>query len=403
VFRLGQKVEVSVEVNRPVADQVQLIERVEDSTRSHDLPLGEDRRARYVVSSDVEAEHVLQFKVGEHSTEEMTLIFTTPPALVNMQSELVYPRYTRMPLRTLEGFQQSFLALPGTRFTLGFTFSKELERATITWDDAKKRVEVLDVVGRYATISLTQPEDVEVRRATLQVVDRHGFSLEEPLVIEFRRQRDEPPQVQMPRHFKSEDKEDLELRPDETKVFGFGVLAADDFGVARVTLEWRRSTTENKSRILDRGSIERRFDPPRTRAVVNFEKVFEALNLKPDDRVSVRMIVQDNREPKPQTTETPWYGFFVSAKDLDSLTIRDLGFGNDGPLGRERIPRATRATAVKDPEGLQTREQVRNEFEANVTSTTQAPTVRGEHAQAIRDYFRLLSTVKYPEAEPRKP
>jgi hypothetical protein len=54
---------------------------------------------------------------------------------------------------------------------------------------------------------------------------------------------------------------------------------------------------------------------------------------------------------------------------------------------------------VKEPEGLRTKELVKNEFEANVTSSTQAPTVRGEHGQATRDYFRLLSGVKYQDEE----
>ena len=37
----------------------------------------------------------------DRKTEEMTLVFTTPPALVNMQTELVYPSYTRQPPRSL--------------------------------------------------------------------------------------------------------------------------------------------------------------------------------------------------------------------------------------------------------------------------------------------------------------
>ena len=67
--------------------------------------------------------------------------------------------------------------------------------------------------------------------------------------------------------------------------------------------------------------------------------------------------------------------------------------------GRERIPKSTRATTVKAPEGLRTKENVWNQFEASITTGARPPTVRGEHGQATRDYFRLLSTLKEQEAQ----
>src|SRR6266540_1062971 len=113
----------------------------------------------------------------------MTLVFTTLPVLTNMQTELVYPSYTRLPPRSLESVQQRLLALPGTRITLGFTFSKELDSATITWDDGTTLP--LETVGRYATVSLLHGKS---RKGSLQVRDKHGFSLDEPLAIEFEEQ-----------------------------------------------------------------------------------------------------------------------------------------------------------------------------------------------------------------------
>jgi hypothetical protein len=154
--------------------------------------------------------------------------------------------------------------------------------------------------------------------------------------------------------------------------------------------------------VTARGEIERLISPPSPRAVVNFEKPFEGFGLRPGDLITFWVEAQDNRAPKKQSTLSRRCSFFVYQKDLGDLTVRELGFGADA-LARERIARSTRATAVKEPEGLRTREMVRNEFEAKVTSGTQAPAVRGEHAQATRDYFRLLSGVKAPEPEPRKP
>jgi hypothetical protein len=393
-YRLGTKVEVALQVNRKINGEARLVRKIGDETKFIPLSLGEDNSVKVVVTSDVEAEQVLRFEIGGRESEEVTLIFTTPPVLVNMQTELVYPAYTRQPPRSLESVQQRLLALPGTRITLGFTFSKELESATVTWDDGSALP--LEVVGRYATVSLLHGK---AHKGSLQVRDKHSFPLDEPLTVEFEEQIDEKPQVLLPRHLK----EDMPMLEPAAKLFGFGVQASDDYGVTRVVLRWQKSSVENPNGVTDRGEVERLISPPQPRAVVSFEKVFEGMNLKPGDRISFVAEVQDNRAPQKQTTVSRRCSFFVFQENLGDLTVRELGFGGLDPLARERIARSTRATTVKEPEGLKSREGVKNEFEANVTSGTQAPAVRGEHAQATRDYFRLLSTVKYPEADPRKP
>ena len=393
-YRIGDRVEVEVRVNRKVNGETRLVRRIGDETKTIPLTLDEGNRARFTATSDVEAEQVLTFQVGERESEDVTLIFTTAPVLVNMQTELFYPSYTRLPPRSLESVQQRLLALPGTRITLGFTFSKDLESATITWEDGTPLP--LEVVGRYATVSLLH---TKARKGNLQVRDKHGFPLDEPLAIEFEEQIDEKPQVLLPRHLK----EDMPMLEPAAKLFGFGVQASDDYGVTRVLLRWQRSTVDNPNGVTERGEVERMISPPQPRAVVNFEKVFEGMALKPGDRISFDVQVQDNRAPQKQTTVSRRCSFFVFQENLGDLTVRELGFGGADPLARERIARSTRATTVKEPEGLRSKEAVKNEYEANITSGTQAPAVRGEHAQATRDYFRLLSTVKYPETEPKKP
>ncbi len=392
-YRLHEKVDVTLKLNRPIAGDARLVQRIGDETKETPLTL-EDGRATVTLTSDVEAEQVLTFEVGDRKSEDVTLIFTSPPVLVNMQTELVYPTYTRLPPRSLESVQQRLLALPGTRITLGFTFSKELDSATITWDDGSTLP--LEVVGRYATVSLLHSR---ARQGSLQVRDRHGFALDEPLALELDVQTDEKPQVLLPRHLK----EDMPMLKPAAKLFGFGVQASDDYGVTRVVLRWQKSTVENPSGVLERGEVERLISPSQPRAVVNFEKVFADLALKPGDRIGFQVEAQDNRAPQKQTTLSRRCSFFIYQENLGDLTVRELGFGGADPLARERIARSTRATAVKEPEGLRSKEAVRNEFEGNVTTGTQSPTVRGEHAEATRDYFRLLSGVKYPEPEPRKP
>jgi hypothetical protein len=306
-----------------------------------------------------------------------------------MQTELVYPSYTRLLPRSLESVQSRLLGLSGTRMTLGFTFSKDLESAVITWDDGQTLP--LETVGRYATIGLMHNR---ARQASLQVRDKDGFTLDAPLVIDFELQTDERPQLFLPRHLK----EDMPLLEAAAKQFGFGAQAQDNYGVTRLALKWQKGTVDNTTTILDRGEVERLISPVQPKVVVSFEKVFATMDLKPGDKITFQVEAYDNRAPDRQVTVSRRCSFFVVQEALADLSIKELGFGG-GDFNRQRIAKSTRATAVKEPEGLRTKELVKNEFEANVTSSTQAPTVRGEHGQATRDYFRLLSGVKYQDEE----
>src|SRR5262249_22767536 len=147
-------------------------------------------------------------------------------------------------------------------------------------------------------------------------------------------------QVLLPRHLK----EDMAMLEPAAKLFGFGVQASDDYGVTRVLLRWQKSTVENPTGVVDRGEVERLISPPLPRAVVNFEKVFEGVNLKPGDRISFQVEVRDNRTPGPQTTVSRRCSLFVFQENLGDLTVQELGFGRDDPLSKERIARSTRAT-----------------------------------------------------------
>jgi len=185
------------------------------------------------------------------------------------------------------------------------------------------------------------------------------------------------------------------------QAFSFGAQAQDDYGVTRVVLKWQKSAVDSPTNVLDRGEIERLISPVQRKVLVNFEKVFGAMNLRPGDKVSFQVEAHDNISPgTPQKTASRRCSLFVYQDALGGLTIRELGFGSDAEQAMARIPKARRATDVKAPEGLRSREQVWNEFQADVATSTQAPVVHGEHGQATRDYFRLLSTVKYPDEKP---
>lgn len=393
VHRVGTPVEVKLQFQRQGYPQVTLISQSGEETGRTDLTVDADGLARTTIRGDVEAEQLLHFEFGDRRTEDVTLIFTLPPTLVNMQTELVYPPYTRLLPRSLEGVQQRLLGLPGTRMTLGFTFSKELAAAELTWDDGQKLP--LETTGRFATASLLHNQ---ARQATLQVQDIHGFTLEAPLSIDFALQLDEKPQVLLPGHLK----EDMPLLESAARLFGFGVQAQDDFGVTRLVLKWQKSTVDSPTNVRERGEIERLISPEQPKVVLAFEKIFANTPLKPGDKVTITVEAYDNRRPDRQVTVSRRCSFFVYQEELAGLMVKELGFGKGMEFARERIAKSTRATAVKEPEGIRTKENVRNEFEANVASGTRPPTVRGQHGQATQDYFRLLSTVKYQDEEKPK-
>jgi hypothetical protein len=397
VYRLGQQIALAIQFPQAKYDTVTLVRRLGEETQRIDLAVDATGRAARTITSDVEAEWTAHFEFGRRSSDEVTLVFATPPTLVNMQTELVYPAYTRMLPRSLEGVQQRLAGLPRTRMTLGFTFSKEIEEAALSWVGEDAPPLRLDTSGRFATVELLHQRQ---RQASLQVRDRYGFSLDSPLLIDFELQEDEKPQLFLPRHLK----EDMPMVEKAAALFGFGVQAQDDYGVTRVVLKWQKATVDSPATIENHGEIERLISPVQRKVTVNFEKVFAGLALKPGDKISFQIEAYDNLSPGPaQMTASRRCSLFIFQDALGGLTIRELGFGGDAGMLVERIPKSQRATAVKAPEGLRSKENVRNEFEASVVTGVQAPAVHGEFGSATRDYFRLLSTVKYPDANPPPP
>jgi hypothetical protein len=311
-----------------------------------------------------------------------------------MQTEIIAPAYTGQLPRSLEGVQQRLLGLPGTRLSLGFTFSKDLEAAEITWDDGQTLP--LEVTGRFVTAGLVH---TQARRAQLQVKDIHGLALDEPLLIDFDLQVDEKPQVLLPKHLT----DDMPLLAEAVPMFGFGARVQDDYGATRCVLRWQKSTVDNPTAIVEQGEVERLISPSQRTAVVNFENVFEGLQVRPGDKVSFDLEAADNRTPDKQVARSRRCSFFVFQQDLGGLNIAQLGFGAARDLGEERIAKSRKATAVKSPDGLRTKEQVKNEFVGDVKTATQAPVTRGEFGRATQDYFRVLAGATYDDASPRTP
>jgi hypothetical protein len=349
----------------------------------------------HVLSSDAETTVTIQFEFGQRRTPEVSIVFAAPPLLLNMQAELTYPAYTRMLPRTFEGVQERFMGLPGTRIRLDFTFSKELESATLTWEDSQTLP--LELVGRYASVVIAH---TQARHGTLQVRDRHGFSLANPLPLEFELQRDEKPFLTLPQNLK----EDMPLLESAVPLFGiFGVRAQDDYGLTRCALKWRRSTVASPDLVLEQGEIERLITPVKTREILSFEKVLSGFSLKPGDKITFQVEAVDNCMPEKQHSLSRRFSLFIHQNELDRFSMDQIGFPEGGRgLRGDRIPPAARATTVKAPEGLRNTEKVANEFRGEVAARTPSAQVSGEYRKLELLYRKVLSDLSAQDRSEEK-
>ncbi|MFT5129884.1 MAG: hypothetical protein ACI8W8_003513, partial [Rhodothermales bacterium] len=383
VHSLGESVPISIQFNRDSITNVTLILQAGEDEPEEIALAVVGKRAEHILSSKIQRDYRATFRFADRETETIHVVFTTNPVLENMQVELLYPSYTRLLPKSLEGIQQRIIGVARTRTTFGFTFSKDIARATFAWDDGSDVLD-LDVVGRFASISLIHSK---ARTATLQVEDIHGLALEEPFLIQFDVQEDEKPRVQLPRFLK----QDMPMKLAEAKTFSFGARLEDDFGVARCVLSWKKSTVNNPNAVTEKGEVERLITPPRRKGVADFAKAFESMPLLPGDKISFQIHVFDNHKPSAQSAKSSTRSFFIHQDELDDWDIRNAGFGGKTMVGKIRIKKTKRDTTVKNPEGLRTKEKFQNEFELENTSTTQTATVRGKHQKATSNYFRLIT------------
>jgi len=389
ILNLSETIDLGITFNRDSVKETTLILQAgEDDPEKIHLDVV-DRHATYTLSSRLPRDYSAVFAFANKKTEAVKIVFTSNPVLENMQVELIYPTYTRLLPKSLEGIQPRIVGLTGTRVSFGFSFSKEISRATFTWDDGSEPLD-LDVLGRFASISLIHSQ---ARVARLQVEDIHGLKMEVPLLISFDVQRDEKPQIKLPNFLKN----DMPLKIDEAKSLSFGARLQDDFGVQRCVLSWRKTSVENPQATLDRGEFERMVAPSRPKAIVDFAKVFESIPLVPGDRILFQVIVYDNHRPEAQSSKSSMRSFFIFNDELDDWSLKQAGFGGKKMIGKMRIQKAKRDTTVKNPEGLRTQEKFQNEFDAENASKAKTATIRGKFKQATSNYFKLMTEISNQE------
>ncbi|MDP6810891.1 MAG: hypothetical protein QGH31_09250 [Kiritimatiellia bacterium] len=372
VYLIGTEVETGLRFTRFRYPEVALLRREGDSDEEERvvLPVDESGQAVMPLRSNLAGEHHLRFAFGKRVTESITVVFTSPPLIENMQVELIYPNYTRQLPKETEGIQNRFTALTGTRVNLGFVFTKPLEAAQLTFDDDSNMP--LDVVGRFASVSFVHSQE---RLAKLQVKDVHGFGLESLHAIDMGVTPDRPPRLILPKFLGL----DMPATVEQLAGFTFGARIEDDFGAAKCVVKWQKATVEEPNTITFKGDpVERSIAPPRPTAVAAFESLFseQAELSTPGDLFTFQVEAFDNREPKPQKTVSPMFSIFirgVGPEDGLAGSSADVMAKFSGPGGRgakrvQRQPEGSRAIGM--PQGLRTAVDNRSDFKAVRQTTT---------------------------------
>jgi hypothetical protein len=344
VFLIGAKAEVGLQFTRfRYPSVLMLTENAEGRgmVTTNILTVTAAGRAAESLQPTVERQYRIRFAFGNRITAPMQLTFTTSPMIENMQVELVYPLYTRLMPKEIEGVVDRITALGGTRVNLGYVFNKALKSAVLTFEDGTNSMRMpLDVVGRFASISFVHSRE---SRASLQVEDSHGFKLGSPQPIEFSLTADNPPKL-FPSAFL---KQDMACTIEDLSGFTFGARVEDDFGASKCRVIWQQSTADDPREIPGE-PIECVFLPPRPMAVASFENMFraqaEALMEKGPQGNIFKFQIEafDNHEPKPQKTVSSWFSIFIKQ---GMEVVGPVGSGtdiSDGKRFNRGDPKTTR-------------------------------------------------------------
>jgi len=329
-----------------------------------------------------------RFEYGRLRSEEFRVLAGDLPKLEAVNYELMYPPYTGQPPRTFVGRVPRLRGLAGTGVLVSFAATTELhpEYCYVEWQDGSKTAVTIN--GRFGHFSFTidRPD-----RATVYLFGAYGrkFAMERPLSFEVSVQQDEPPSVDILLK-----KKKLTMLVEEAGAFGFNLLAEDDFGVAKITVDYRIDTVDE---LLGRQprthAISRDVEPPRDRVKDKFLQLFKDLAppLEPGDRITITVSATDNNtETGPGVGRSQPVEIVVVRPDLGAFVEKEFGFGVHSVLGGLHKVRRETNLLVAPLRSVRTEAKIQVESHALKSRVSQESWPGGSE-DAVADYFRLLS------------
>ncbi|MBI2503689.1 MAG: hypothetical protein HYW07_10720, partial [Candidatus Latescibacteria bacterium] len=280
---------------RPPSARLKWREAEAPSWQEEELALDADS-LRYLFKQ-VQRPFAYQVEAGDGRTPVHQVRVITPPVVQRLRLEYHYPAYSGLPLRSDEE-NGDISGLAGTQVALELEASQALATAELVRDDTLRQA--MQVEGSRARTGLAIEREGHYH---LELRDLKGIASRDPIRYAIQVLRDAPPSVAL-----AEPGRDLDL-PENMQV-GLKVEAADDFGVARLSLVWR----------LNAKAEERRGLSFRAGRQVSLAQIWDlkTFDLLPEDRVFYHVEVFDNDAISgPKMSATPEYSLrYPSLQEL---------------------------------------------------------------------------------------
>jgi hypothetical protein len=174
-----------------------------------------------------------RFHVGDYTSPTYTITVVHEPILTEVRVTLTPPAYTGEPQTTLDQSAGNIQALEGTQVKVEARSNNALRAAWVQFDDKPKQT--VPFTGRDIAFNFAALTDGHYR---VLLEDSLGFATRDPLTYTVEVFQDRPPTVDV-----------LEPGADvpmpRGQIVDLGFVAADDYGLARASLQWRKVGDES--------------------------------------------------------------------------------------------------------------------------------------------------------------
>jgi hypothetical protein len=273
----------------------QIVERPLEMT----LPIDGYRHACVLPAADVALQQSLDYRIaaGDATSKSFRIEVASAPTIVVHAIEYKYPSYTELLTQRIE-HQGDIKAIEGTLVTLEAVANQDIDSASIDFDcDGKPDVRMqADKLEAKATFRLKLKDDLTTPEHTCyQLLFKNATGQQNPQPVRHQIEvtRDVPPEIQ----FVSPKQDEIDL-PLNAAV-NLEVVANDpDFALRLVKL----SASSRKQPLLDQMLLN---EQRRGQFVKKFRFEPGKLELKAGDVVEYSAVAEDNKDPRPNRTETP--------------------------------------------------------------------------------------------------
>ncbi|HEU4929700.1 MAG TPA: DUF4175 family protein, partial [Candidatus Krumholzibacteria bacterium] len=182
---------------------------------------------------DIRNTTTYRFEVEDYKSPTYTITVVHEPILTDVRVTLTPPKYTGEPATTLDESAGNIQALEGTHVKVEARSNNTLRGAWVQFDEKPKQAVKYD--GRDLAFDFAALADGKYR---VLLEDSLGFATRDPLTYTVEVFQDRAPTVDV-----LEPGEDMAMPRGQTVDVGF--VAADDYGLSRASIHWRKSGDES--------------------------------------------------------------------------------------------------------------------------------------------------------------